>query len=314
MNTPKNTIDSTWFTGLVLLVISAILYTLPDIIVFNEDSFLGLFSVNYIITVAYFIFLLVKKKFKRGGGGMPAIFLFLVLFLISAYSLNRELPVFERSVEWLSVMLVTAGVCYVAIAFYERFPVWLKRLHTFLLGVSFILFLYLSIYLLPLCAVSTIAAIFLGISLHSFVPFLFVLFSIRHVYRSSVANSRYVFVFGAGAAAAVIVAVIFAVSWANLNKTVTATFQKSLIADDTDLPSWVTIAENVHEGSLTEKYLKYNMVYTVPSGNWDWGMPGGTTFDEVRKHDPLIMIAALFSKPPSINREDRIKILESISM
>lgn len=76
-----------------------------------------------------------------------------------------------------------------------------------------------------------------------------------------------------------------------------------------ELPTWVKLAQTIDKSWLTERILKSDLVYQVPSERADW-FPLGN-FEEIRRHDPIVMMGSLFAKPNLAQRE-RIKILETL--
>src|SRR5438105_2886743 len=142
--------DKLFITGLVLILGSLFFFCIPFLLPVSGNDNFGLFIPNFAITVIYFIILLVSKRLKHGREGLFPFFAFLVLFLISAYSLNREMEVFEKAVPWFIVLQVLLCLNYLAFAFFETFPRWLQHCMMFLLGIAFVTFLYMSCYLAPL--------------------------------------------------------------------------------------------------------------------------------------------------------------------
>lgn len=303
-----------YLTGTLLCIASTLLFCLPDLIHIQDNGYFGLFGVNYAITVTYGILLLIAGKFKRDRGGLPYIFLLLVLFLISAYSLNRSVSVFEISVNWMCIVLVIISVNAAAIFFFNTFPSWLKHLCCLILGVSMAVFIYLAIYLLPIYPISVLLLLGLLFSAHAFLPILFALFTGKFIRRVVQKDKRYAWSFSAGILLCITIIVTFIVQWSSLNEKVNSIFQHSLIAENTDLPAWIKVSRELPDTWVTEKYLKSELVYSIPQ-KWNegsfWGFPS-QNFDEVRKHDPLVMMAYLFSPKPQINESERIKVLESM--
>jgi XrtN system VIT domain protein len=311
MVTQTKPADGVFLTGIILIAVSLLLYCIPAIMRVDEAAHFGMFALNYAIAIIYYFVLVGKKRLNKDMGGLPLIFVLLVLALISAWSLNRSMCVFEQSAPWLTVALVICSSGYLLVQYFETMPVWGRHILSFILGFALVLFLYLSIYLVKLYPISIILSLGLGFSLHAFVPLLFVLFTIKQAYRMIKASKTYLPAMVTGVVVPLLVAIIFTVSWTKLNNTAKDEFQNSLIADNTDLPAWVRIAQNMPDGKLTEKYLKSDLVYALPSQTWEWSMPS-RDYEEARKHDPLIMFASIFSKPPSINQDERVKILESV--
>jgi XrtN system VIT domain protein len=72
------------------------------------------------------------------------------------------------------------------------------------------------------------------------------------------------------------------------------------------------MGQQMRKDWITEKMLKGEFVYDMPRRNEEFRwMPAMNSFGEVRKHDPLVMIAAYFTGNPLIDDHDRIKILEA---
>src|SRR5690606_24552700 len=112
--------DPVYLTGLVLVAVSFLFYMVPLIYPSSVSTASGgLFLVNFSITAIYLILLFVRGMIKRRSGKLHHIILFLILFLISAYSLNREMAVFEQSVPWFAVLLILICINYILFIFFE---------------------------------------------------------------------------------------------------------------------------------------------------------------------------------------------------
>jgi XrtN system VIT domain protein len=233
-----------------------------------------------------------------------------VLFrLRSGYRLARAaMASFQDSVDWLNVALVASATGYLALGFLPFLKPPLQYLVTAILGVSLVLFTYLSCYLFPIYPFAGIVAIVFGVSLLCFAPIAFVIFTIYKWEKLAKENGVYSRFIVLGIALALVPPIIFNSQWNAVNKHVSRLYRKSLFADNTDLPGWITLAKTLPQNSITEKYFKSNLVYTTPSSAYSgsgWGMPT-RNFNEGRILDPLIMIAGLFSPVPDLSEEERI--------
>lgn len=300
------------YIGVAATTFSAIIYGIGIAGDVQEDDFFGIFVFNYLIAAIYFFALVFSGNLKKENNGLVHFLQSLILLLISAYSLNHTLPVFELSANWLSVLLIALVVSYNMLSLWDIIPGILRHLSSFIMGIGLVLFLYLSIYLIPLYPVSLLGMLALGISIHSFVPALLLGFTLKwFVYKAGqFPGIRLSMLCGAGVA--VVSVIIFSWQWYKIDRFVAAKYQHSLIAENTELPSWIKVAEELPHNWLTEQYLKGELVYTLAENNrWlSWGLPS-RNFDEVRRHDPLIWIASLTSAAAPISEQDRIKILES---
>jgi XrtN system VIT domain protein len=237
-----------------------------------------------------------------------------LLFLISAFALNREMNVFENSADWFSVLLVVLCVNYIVFSFSDVIPGWLLYPMYFLLGAGFVTFLYLSVYLVPLSALRLAAAVLLGISLHTFVPALFCIYTIVLLRKTARGKSGYQAGFYSGILAVVVATAVFAVEWNGITHDLNSLYRQGVVGNRQGLPAWIEAAKGIQQDRLTEMVLKTGLVYSEPSTGQDdflWRMPS-RNFGEEKVHDPLIMTARFFSPNMAIPENERIRILESL--
>lgn len=306
--------DKLYATGLVLIAISLFFFSIPFFTHISGENAMALFIPNFVITVGYFLLLWANGRLKKGREGLFPIFLFLILFLISAYSLNREMVVFEDSVTWFAVLLVFLCCNYIAVAFFGSFPRWLQHLMVILLGTGMVIFLYLSMYLLPVYPYGLVLGLILGISLHCFVPVLFSIYTIVLMRRITAANHKYWWSFAGGAGTVVTLIVVFVIQWSNITHDINTTWRRATAGGSDGLPGWVAVSMQVQQGWITERALKSDLLYATASddnGSDFWRMPS-RNFGEVKKHDPLVVIATLFAGKPNLPEESRISILQSL--
>ncbi len=295
--------DTVFRLGLLILCASFTVFCFPFILPANE----GLFLVNLLFTAMYFVALLVHGKLRKGRLGLYAMFVFLAIFLVSAYALNREMEVFKTSTGWLSAVLIISCINLILFAYRENISPCIQYLMSFIAGISFVIFGYLVIYLIPLYALSAIGAVFLGISLHSFVPLLFCIYIIVLFSKLKAVSKSYLHFFWAGFAAALLSLLTFLTVWGFTLKALNNTTHA-------DLPAWVVKAQKAKPGPVTEKVLKTGLAYSVPDGDFSdflWSTPR-RNFDEEMKHDPMVMTAALIGGKPAVDDDDKIKILNTI--
>lgn len=303
--------DNLFTGGVCLVLISLLIYCIPALTGINSDNTMGVFMFNYFAALLFYGCMFFTKKHK-GTENKHIYALFLALTLISAYSLNRTITVFEKPVGWFAAAQVMAAFVYLLIPFIDKAPIVLRRVSGFAFGISFALFVYLSVYLTKLYPLSFIAAIALGLSLHTFVPLLFVIFAIRWCIRTYPTDKWQVGAFLSGIVFSLLFLTGFTLTWQRINRIVGHQYQHGLLADNNDLPSWISTAQRLPANSITEKYLKSNLVYTQVAKDiefFDFGFRG-RNFDEPRKHDPLVLVASLFTPVQEISEDERIKMLE----
>lgn len=315
MSTFKTQLQDKQFNiGLILLLLTLFFFSIPVWVDVDRNTYINFFIPCYFISIVYFIVLLSTGRLKRGRGGLFPLFLFLIMFLISAYALNRELTVFASNANWFTALLVLSCLNYIVAAFFESLPIWIRHIIGFVLGISIILFIYLSVYLFPLYLLSAVAAIALGISVHSFVPLLFTIYTIVLARRINRGSRRYWISFGIGAGMCIAVIVSFAIQWNSVTNKINHAYKQSSLQNTEGLPSWVSVAQAIPQKGIAEKVIKSDLVYMVAENNRErlfFRLPE-ENFGEQTKHDPLVMIASFFSRPVNVNTDEREKIIEAM--
>jgi XrtN system VIT domain protein len=274
----------------------------------------GLFMCNYLITVGYFIALKVSKRLKKGNQGLMPFFLFLILLLISAYSLNRDMTVFETAVPWFAWLQVVLCANYIAFAFFDRLSLWAQHVMIFVLGIAIVTFLYISIYLLPTYIISAAISFVLGISMHSFVGALFVIYTLVLLKKKVAGKQAYMVSFLSGAGVSVLVVIVYVARWVTLTNDINANYRHATVRENEGWPAWISMAQTTPRNMFTERILKTNLVYSTAEwspDNFIFRVPS-RRFDEEKKHDPLVLIATLFSGKVNLSEDDKVKLLESM--
>lgn len=306
--------DKFRLSGIVSILISATVFAISG--AFKEDTAFFLFILCYGFSAIFALLLLYKSisLYRRKASQVKIEYtaLVLVLWFISAFSLNRVMNIFNTSSTWLSVYICIACMAIVLSTLQEAFGLVVKHLLTFLLAASTVLFIYYAIYLIPFYALSALAAIFVGLSIHTYIPLFLAIIAISFLVISvkSIPVLKYAMI--AGFLIPVFVTAWFTFEWSELNKSVRQS-QNHNSLKESPLPEWAVIAAQLPKSLITEKYMKADLVYTTPdeSSNWFWGEVR-SAFAEPKKHDPLVVFASLWSGKPNLNDEDRIKILKSI--
>lgn len=304
----STTIRGDMSISLIILGISGTIFMLPELsLVGNQDSML-IFFINYLISCIYYWivhFSLPKEKRVLSHQVFTVL-----LFLMSAYSLNREMSVFLESITWQSVLLVLSGLAMLLSCFFDVLPRLVNFMVSFVLGISAMLFFYLACYVFPLYFISVPLLLALGISIHSFVPIMVLIVICKIVMKMSGNHSLNIKFFIGGTMTALITTVLFIFSWVKLNHDAKTAYNQHSSQYIQSYPSWISLAQRLPDDWLTKRFLKTDLVYT--QGESMSFMPSfDGKFDEKRVHDPLVMTAQFFSKV-EIDRDDKIKVLQSM--
>lgn len=304
--------DREFLLGVGFLLLSLGIFCYPLVFPIADSDFgMGRFVLNYLIVLFYLMLLLGTRRLKKGQNGLAPLFILLTLSLVSCYSLNREINIFETSTTWWSVLLVVCCANYLTLPFFRWLAGPLQLLVCGIAGVSLLAFTYLAIFLMPFYPGCLFFFFVLGLSLHTFVPLLFVIYTLVFIVRVGKENRRLRLAFVTGFILAMTIAIQFTIRWQLAVRNINYDYAAGKGTQGKDLPAWVYVAQHGSPGAITEKILKTGIVYSE-SSDWDFSWMPKRLFNEQRKHDPLIVVASLFSGKSDLPDEDRVKVLESM--
>jgi len=307
------TTDKYLVGGWAFILLSSLVFCVPLLTHISSEQYLAFFAFHFGIVITYHFILYLNKGGRVEDNRIHYRLVKLVLLLISAYALNREMEVFAASPLWFSIVLVILSINYLASIVFEKMPAWFRYISLFLYGIAFILFSYLAIYLLPLYVISIPGLLVLGVSIHTFVPLFFCIVTVFLTTRLAQTNQRYWISFTTGILATIIFIIAFVVIWDNKTHAINKQYTMAMAEGEDKLPLWVQVAQAVERDGFTEKILKTNLIYKIPNWNDNFflSMPSRNFGDQQQVHDPLVTIANAFSGKVLLHEDDRIKILES---
>lgn len=298
--------DKHYLAGLGIIGTSLFIYLIPEFASIRKDAMPGIFILSYLLTLTYFIYLTVLRKQLDMERRLAYRFQLLTLFMISAYALNRSIPIFEESVPWFSAAVIGSCASINALVAIENRPLWLDKALFALAGFSLALFTYMTFYTLPFYPLGLIGIILFGISLHIFIPLVLVVNILKYVTKTGPSLLKYV---AAGFLLPVIFACLYTYKWQTLINEVNT----NAINPVKELPDWVNVASKVKATGMLHKVLKTELIFGAVTGEFNFfPWDNLTTGGEPLKHDPLIHIASFFSPVMKISEEDRVKFLASM--
>lgn len=305
--------------GYLLLAISAGLYALEEYIgVSRGKENFTIFFIHYFLAIVFVIILISNGAYgivrSWRDKHLQKTIILLNLFLISAYALNRELPVFENSVPWFCVFLVLMSVVMLSYNYFDRLPKAVNCIQHALLGSALVLYLYMTIFVGNFYLLGAVGMLLLGIGTHVFVPIMLFFSAIRLMITAREkgrVGSLWVIL---GATMTILFVVSFLTEWNSRVEAIDRLANQSVIHADTELPVWVKVAQSLDNDWVTERILKSKLIYTVSNNHFhgEFFSVGNRIWDEERKHDPLVFMATGVSNSP-LSNEDRTNILKALT-
>lgn len=304
------------YLGYALLAVSAGTFGLFEWVdSLNGREDFAIFIFHYLLAITYTILLIsqraygIRDSWSRRNIGSTIILV--NLYLVSAYALNRTLPVFEDSTDWLCVYIILIACNLLSFQYFKKLPGWLNCLQFTLLGSAFLLFLYMTLYVADIYVVGAVGIVALGIGAHAFVPVVMLTACIFLAFYTVPAKAFSWLWISAGFTITLIIITTFSIAWNKRINLIDKITNQSVLGNNS-LPKWVSVSENLPMDGLSEKILKSDLVYTVASTKFQtWAfIPNMTSWNEPKKHDPLVFIASVFTDA-KLSREDKIKVLQT---
>jgi len=302
--------------GLVLIIVSLTAFIVTGSVTRHNEDF-GVFFVNYVITMAFTVAVFVRTirdhKWRWSQGKTEHTVVMLVLWFISAFSLNREMNVFEDSVTWLCIWVVLSSMALLLAMRYNYLSGIPKYFTFFCLGAALLLFTYYAFYLLPLYILSIIGLIAVGISMHTYIPLFMAIVTVALIRRASREDNITLYTAVAGFVLPVVICIAFVINWRMENQQINLILNQNML-NEGKLPAWIAVSRQIKSTPVTERILKAGLVYheVSPNGNFFFGGMPSRSFDAQKLHDPLVVIATLLSKRPNLDESERINILKAM--
>ncbi|WP_165864985.1 XrtN system VIT domain-containing protein [Rufibacter latericius] len=273
----------------------------------------SLFLFNYLLAAGYFIALLIQKlfRFKSPLHFLDHLMLFLVLGLISCFSLNKEMQIFQPSVDWFTGWLILVSMAMIAYAFRFFLPRVLQLVMVFLLGTGVVLLGYFAVYLAPFYWMGLIGALAIGLGLHLFVPLSAVgclLVVAKRMKQEDPAVER---TFVVGILVPMLFTLVYLSLWQAGHDKINRILNSYQVQDHQDLPRWVALSQQVPHTPIFERIVQTDLVYQAASESFEaFGTPE-RRFEELQRHDPLVVLATRIFGKTQLSQEERVKIMES---
>ena len=305
--------DRRLVTGWICVTISLLLFCVPLLFPENEVA-AGFFVFHFIFAIAYFFLPRLISYPENDERKIHYRFITLTLFLISAYALNRNTPVFADSATWYCILLILVMTNFLSSVFFAVIPLWCRYTSYFIFGIGTVLFLYLAIYLVPMYPVSILGLLAFGLSIHTFIPLFFTIATIKLAIQLAERRAYWV-AFAGGFLSTITYCIIFITVQSLHTKEINRAVATAMIDGEDQLPLWVQMAQKLDNNEDVGQILKASLQSSPVNWNMGWldMVPGsGRNFQREKQfHDPLVQMASLFTKPVALPREESINILKS---
>jgi XrtN system VIT domain protein len=179
----------------------------------------------------------------------------------------------------------------------------------FLLGTSSLLLLYFAIYLAPLYIIGFFGLLFLGATYSLFVPLGLLIIVIYRIIKVELKKIE-LLSFTSGIIVPLIILTFFISKWENLHDKISKATASVILRPENQLPIWVLLSQEIEEDELSRDIVKGELVFDT-FGKFFRESSINSSFDERRRHDPIINIGISIFGEIDLGIETRIKVLKS---
>lgn len=306
--------DRTTLAGLILLAISFLGFAFTiDVYTIDFGLFSGMFFLNYGLLITYFIVVCVENKRALGKvfrfKNFTHNIILLQLFNISAYSLNRNIPVFNISTNWVVAFLLLSNALLLLHALQKdhKYSI-LNYLTVAVCSVASLFHIYESFYVTPIYPFGIMGFWFFGIPLHVFVPVLMFWANLKVVGTFLKKSNRFWRPAAISWSLALGLVIYISVRFHQINQLAKDSFHITQQPfEDNTLPSWLELSKALPKDWVTKRALKSGLTFT--SVDHVFRDFGSVRINERLKHDPLVVLATFFAGAIDLHHDDRINIL-----
>jgi XrtN system VIT domain protein len=281
-----------YLTGLAMSLVSFLIYLFTPRTDDDFGIFSGTFFVNYGMAIIYMIILLINKL--RLSSPRPNITFgcwsnAVILFTISAFSLNKEMHVFANFPTWLNIYTLAVVGLFFSFPYIHHFPNYLKIFFYVLTGAALTLAVYMALFICPLVPLSGLVFWFFGFSLHTFVPYVWIWLIIAFLVRKS-DKPRLKHFLWAGVVLPLLILAFYLNKWNNIQTQIKDILAEKNLQVDHELPNDIILAQKLPSDPMTDEILITPFKSQRFFGESDIMNNG----EEKKFHDPLSLIASEF--------------------
>ncbi|WNJ16724.1 XrtN system VIT domain-containing protein [Pontibacter sp. G13] len=280
----------------------------------NENAMM-LFLGTYILAVLGLSFTLGNRVYQKDWWHLPIQArlphsILLIIFSVAAHALNHtEIQVFVPYAGWMWAYLGAFHISWLFFPFYEKLPEFGRVVLAFVYGAGVLMSLYMTIFLLPLMAISIPLMLGLGLSALSFTP-LFWLLHMAAGYHRIQGERDPKRAYWLGLTIPAVVISIFLWKWGGIQQDLEQGKDRYAALAQPAYPEWVYLSQAYPKTDLAEAVMMSEA--TRQRSFYEEGFDGMTRqYEEFVRHNPLPIIGRLLNGPFAVDRETRVKVLES---
>ncbi|MDQ6472385.1 XrtN system VIT domain-containing protein [Flavobacterium sp. LHD-80] len=279
---------------------------------FSYREYESVGSISLIIEFIYGVvvsFLILRKREEY----LHLVPFLMLNWLIGCFSLNVFIPVFQHLPVW--VYVTTFVFCITNFFLYQND---IKGPRTYLFyfinGATFWIIFYFALFLIPVLPYSFIGILALGMGFYGMVPAIILVIHLLTVILHLPKNRPYYLSFSAGFSIVLVGFLIFTAGLVIESKKIAQIVKINSFENNTDLPAYISVSQNIKPNFFNEILLKKGLVYINTDNFFSFDRFNSFSnqqFNGNKVHNPFIGLAYLVCDDLGLDNDDKINILKS---
>jgi XrtN system VIT domain protein len=298
-----------YLIGLALILFSFMAYLLQQFLPKSNDAVFLCFLLNAIISLFYlghlwFSFSVRRDPDTQKRNPIPyACWVnFVLIFTISAFSLNTMIPVFAKFPWWLSLYVFASAAFLLSFPYLQVLGARTRALFYAIAGSATVLIIYLNLYLLPLWPVSIIGSFFFFLSTHTFVPLFWGLLLVSAFSKDQQFLWKPYLI---GLFTPLLILVFWLYQWHSVQTEIKDIGAKNNLSSQAQLPLHIALAQQLSTHPIADEIA---LSEHISQRFFENGF-GINANGERKYHNPLAIIGNLFFGSPNLDQQTAVALI-----
>ncbi len=298
-----------YLSGLLLIGFSLMTFLLQQFLPKSNDAVFICFVLNGLISLGYLLHLWFGYAVRRDpetGKRMAIPYAcwvnFVLLFTISAFSLNTMIPVFAKFPWWLSLYVFASAAFLLSFPYLQWFGARTRAVFYAIAGSATVLIIYLNLYLLPLWPISIIGSFLFLMSTHTFVPLFWGLLLIAAVKNDQQFLWKPYLI---GLATPLLILSFWLYQWHSVQTEIKDIGAKNNLSSQAQLPLHIALAQQLTSHPIADEIALSDH---ISQRFFEDGF-GINANGERKYHNPLAIMGHLFFGSPNLDQQTALALI-----
>ncbi len=305
----KTPYKNSYILGLILIAASFLIYILQQFTPKSSDTVFICFLFNDLMSLIYLLhiwFGFAVHRHPETGKRIAIPYAcwvnFVLLFTISAFSLNTLIPVFARFPWWLSLYVFASAAFLLSFPYLQMLGARMRALFYVLAGSATVLTIYLNLYLLPLMPFGLLGSFFFLISTHTFVPLFWGLLLISAIRKDQQFLWKPYLI---GLVTPLLILSFWLYQWHSVQTEIKDISAKNYLSSQAQLPLHIALAQQLSSHPIADEIA---LSSHISQRFFEDGFGVNANGDR-KYHNPLAIIGNAFFGSPSLDQQTALALI-----